>query len=215
MEEIKEEISVNSRQTFKKSCLSKSTDSEQPLLILGNPRKRPASQNSCRNLVQKDMSSFTLSKGHHQSHRESDISLGSDMTSQTSQCYDEDCAGDLHKHNEENIRYYEFEIKQIKDEESQDQMTFLSIRDITKLIVNHQNSCDMVYQNAIENNYSHEQMTPLNPIMSQSSLGKQRFIKLFMEILKLKEGEQPNDLTIERVNYRLLQKIISRRPEAK
>jgi hypothetical protein len=58
-------------------------------------------------------------------------------------------------------------------------------------------------------------MTPLNPIMSQASLGKQRFIKLFMEILKLKEGNHPNDFTIERVNYGLLQKIISKRPEAK
>ena len=35
-------------------------------------------------------------------------------------------------------------------------MTFLNINDITTLIKNHQNSCDKVYQEAIENNYSHE-----------------------------------------------------------
>jgi hypothetical protein len=56
--------------------------------------------------------SYSLSKAQS-SHYDSDISLGSDSdaTSQTSQCYDDDCVGDLSKHNEENIRYYEFEIK--------------------------------------------------------------------------------------------------------
>ena len=56
--------------------------------------------------------SYSLSKAHS-SHYDSDISLGSDSdaTSQTSQCYDDDCVGDLSKQNEEIIRYYEFEIK--------------------------------------------------------------------------------------------------------
>lgn len=119
---------------------------------------------------------------------------------------------------EENIRYYEFEIKQIREGYSNsdhDEMTFLNIKDITKLIVNHQNSCDRIYQDAIENNYSHEQMTPLNPIMSQASLGKQRFIKLFMELLGLRESNESNAFTVERIDYSVLKAIISRRPEAK
>lgn len=45
-------------------------------------------------------------------------------------------------------------------------ITFLNIVDITSLIKNHKHSCDMVYQDAIENNFSHEQMKPLNPILS-------------------------------------------------
>ena len=51
---------------------------------------------------------------------------------------------------EEKIRYYEIEIKNIDDR------TFLNIVDITSLIKNHQQQCDMAYQDAIEMNYSHE-----------------------------------------------------------
>ena len=88
MEEIKEERSVEimSKNSLlnKKSCLSKSTDSEKPLLSVGMHQRRSASINSCRNLVQRDMS-YSLSKGQT-SHYDSDISLGSDSdaTSQTS-----------------------------------------------------------------------------------------------------------------------------------
>ena len=70
--------------------------------------------------------------------------------------------------------YFEFEIKEICNELDQNSSsrsqnggtTFLNIVNITSLIKNHQRSCDMVYQDAIENNFSHEQMTPLNPILS-------------------------------------------------
>lgn len=41
----------------------------------------------------------------------------------------------------------------------------------------------MAYQDAMEKNYSHEQMTPLNPIISYISLNKQRLIGLHKEIL--------------------------------
>jgi hypothetical protein len=88
------------------------------------------------------------------------------------------------------VRYYEFEMKQIIDPKPGDNSgitTFLSIVDITNLIVNHQNSCDTVYQEAIENNFSHEYMTPLNPIMANSSLGKSKLINLYAEILKIKD----------------------------
>ena len=34
------------------------------------------------------------------------------------------------------------------------------------LVKNQQKFCDMVYQDAIENNFSHEQMTTLNPILN-------------------------------------------------
>lgn len=53
MEEIKEEHSIKStsKNSIKKSCLSKSTDSEKLLLSIGKLRKKPGSLNSCRNLV--------------------------------------------------------------------------------------------------------------------------------------------------------------------
>lgn len=81
------------------------------------------------------------------------------------------------------------------------------MRDITSLIVNHQNCCDEVYQEAIENNYSHEQMTPLNPILSHTSLGKQRLIRLYSELLKIPQEDNSGE-AIERVDYKILQKII-------
>ena len=73
---------------------------------------------------------------------------------------------------DDQIMYFEFEIKQIphgldsSPRSPKGGSTFLNIVDITSLIKNHQRSCDMAYQDAIENNFSHEQMTPLNPILS-------------------------------------------------
>jgi hypothetical protein len=46
----------------------------------------------------------------------------------------------------------------------------------------------MAYQDAIENNFSHEQMTPLNPIMSNIQINKQRLISLYKEILGIDDG---------------------------
>ena len=40
------------------------------------------------------------------------------------------------------------------------------IRDITKIILLQQEKSDLKYQNAMEANYSHEQMTPINCILS-------------------------------------------------
>jgi hypothetical protein len=45
-------------------------------------------------------------------------------------------------------------------------------------------------------------MTPLNPIMSNSSLGKQQLIKLYSEILNLKEDARSNQ--VERVSVGIL-----------
>jgi hypothetical protein len=50
-----------------------------------------------------------------------------------------------------------------------------------------------MYQDAIEQNYSHEQMTPLNIILSSSSIIIQRFIELqkfVLEYFKLKRNEE-------------------------
>lgn len=51
-------------------------------------------------------------------------------------------------------------------------------------------------------------MTPLNPIMNNSSLCKQRLINLYVEILKIKEESLIVGQSIERVNVGKLQRII-------
>ena len=72
--------------------------------------------------------------------------------------------------------YYEFEMKQVDGG-----LTFLSIKDISELIKDHQAACDRNYREAIENNFTHEQMTPLNPILGHSELTKQKIISLYAE----------------------------------
>lgn len=75
----------------------------------------------------------------------------------------------------EKIRYYEFDIKQFNQvgvSKDLKDLTFLGIKDITALIKNLQKFKDKVYYDAIENNFSHELMTPLNPITNSSSLLK-------------------------------------------
>jgi hypothetical protein len=58
-------------------------------------------------------------------------------------------------------------------------LIFLNIKDITAIIKGLQKIQDHVYLTAIENNFSHELMTPLNPIISSSSMLKRRLLKAF------------------------------------
>jgi len=78
MEEIKEEQSVDLRSrrgSVKKSCLSKSTNSDKPIFSMRNHRNSI----SCRNLTYNNVE-VSLSK-LHSSNYDSDISLDSDATS--------------------------------------------------------------------------------------------------------------------------------------
>ena len=69
--------------------------------------------------------------------------------------------------------YLEFEMKRLAREESKEELAeyvVLVIRDITNIIKSQQRLSDEMYQDAIEANYSHEQMTPLNCILGNSKL---------------------------------------------
>lgn len=49
-----------------------------------------------------------------------------------------------------------------------DPLSMLTIKNITQIIVQQQMLSDEMYQDAIEANYSHEQMTPLNCILGNT-----------------------------------------------
>ena len=68
--------------------------------------------------------------------------------------------------------YFEFEIQQIKDFNNknifQNELTILEIKDVSQIVNFQMKLSDMIYQEAIENNFSHEQMTPLNLLKANS-----------------------------------------------
>ena len=71
--------------------------------------------------------------------------------------------------------FFEFKFTEISELSSDSKMTLLKIKDITIPVSGQQKMDDKVYQEAIESNYSHEQMTPLNCILQSSFLLKVRF----------------------------------------
>lgn len=89
-----------------------------------------------------------------------------------------------HQHKkDDHIRFYEFEIKHLTNEEkpvnANEKLMLLNIRDITSMIKDLESIKDQVYFDAIENNFSHELMTPLNPITNCCNLLKKGVLKIF------------------------------------
>jgi hypothetical protein len=67
------------------------------------------------------------------------------------------------------------------------------VRDITNIIKSQQKLSDDMYQDAIEQNYSHEQMTPLNIILANSKILIKRFKELqkyLDELFDIKKNQQ-------------------------
>ena len=71
----------------------------------------------------------------------------------------------------------------------------INIKDISKLLKAQQDQSDQMYQEAIETNYSHEQMTPLNNILTNAKMmvnqiknsmtkGSKRSAQHYSELLK-------------------------------
>ena len=55
---------------------------------------------------------------------------------------------------------------------------FVLVREITQMVLGQQKLADSLYQDAIEANYSHEQMTPLNCILGNSKVVQNRLMRL-------------------------------------
>ena len=94
----------------------------------------------------------------------------------------DDTSSNTTQSHDSEVRYYEFEIKQLR--KFGDEITFLNVKDITGVIRNLQKFKDEAYYNAIENNLSHELMTPLNPIMNSSTSLKKGIIQIFSQMLE-------------------------------
>ena len=56
----------------------------------------------------------------------------------------------------------------------------VQIRDISNVVNGQQKMCDKMYEDAIETNYSHEQMTPLNSIINNSKLAESKIKDLVL-----------------------------------
>lgn len=82
----------------------------------------------------------------------------------------------------------------------------LSLKNITTIIKNQLKMSDQIYQNAIEANYSHEQMTPLNLILSTTSVLMKKIRKSSHEMCKQLRSHQllpfkdANQLYLELLN---------------
>ena len=77
-----------------------------------------------------------------------------------------------HRLLEAETKYFEFKIKRITFEvrsKPQD-LLLMQVKQVTKLLKSQQRLSDEIYQEAIEANYSHEQMTPLNSILGNSGI---------------------------------------------
>ena len=81
------------------------------------------------------------------------------------------------------IQYYQIRVQKIMVtvDSKQENMLLISVEPITSLLKAQQKICDELYQEAIEANYSHEQMTPLNSILGNSTVLIDEFQKIFTE----------------------------------
>jgi signal transduction histidine kinase len=111
---------------------------------------------------------------------------------------------DLHYRHEQStlkkydFQYFEIELKFIKINE--EAFNLLDIRNVTNIIKNQQKLSDTMYQDAIEANYSHEQMTPLNSILGNSKIVLRRFVELHQKLIEYDgtwEGNQKNEETLK------------------
>jgi hypothetical protein len=89
---------------------------------------------------------------------------------------------------QQNYLYYEIELSSMNNDINRDSRKArhnlaIKVRDITFLIRNQHRLYDFMYLDAIETNFSHEQMTPLNLILAHSLQIEKRFKKVYSDLL--------------------------------
>lgn len=78
--------------------------------------------------------------------------------------------------------YFEFEIKINKQKNNSlkdDNEILFSIRDISNIVICQRKISDKIYQDALVANYSHEQYTPLNNILTGSRMVEKQMEEIF------------------------------------
>ena len=81
------------------------------------------------------------------------------------------------------FEYFEIEIRRL-ERQTADAVSAaqISVRNISGVIQNQQSLSDKLYQDAIEANFSHEQMNPLNSILVNSGLVYTRFARMIRQL---------------------------------
>ena len=96
----------------------------------------------------------------------------------------------------ENCKYVEIELRQMDEEDGQ--QILVVVRDLSRILKSQQRKIDDNYQEAIEANYSHEQMTPLNCIIGSSNIALMQFREKFEELQMVpKVAQEPSKLISE------------------
>ena len=87
------------------------------------------------------------------------------------------------------MHYFEFELSYIdklnNGLQEFDSCYFLNLKDVTHLVKYQKQLSDSIYQEAIEGNFSHNQMTPLNYLTQSSSLINDKVYQLFLQNQKV------------------------------
>ena len=66
--------------------------------------------------------------------------------------------------------YYEIKIESIESEQNDKKKFRVYVKDISKIIIMQQKTCDEMYRDSVLSNYSHEQLTPLNSFLNNSKM---------------------------------------------
>lgn len=91
-------------------------------------------------------------------------------------------------------------------------MVLINVKDVTSVIKNQLRLNDLNQQEALENNYSPEQMTPLNCILSSSIIIQKEIFKVFAQNLNIDISRSRSNGSFDQD---LAQQIISKSPEAR
>lgn len=102
------------------------------------------------------------------------------------------------------VRFFEIEVQQIGEAERPNfELTMICMKDITSIITQQALSSKKTYQEAIKNNFTHEQMTPLNLILKNTALVRNNILTTLADALNLNNEDQ------EQLKQKIIEKLPS------